>query len=140
MFSIDITTTTTTTATTPTTILQHATTTSKETNYHRTNRMRGAKALKGHNNKAQCQGHPFSTIKNMRKIHCLSLWTICAGQQGGITLLLLDKKQQLALGAIGRSWRSVLKLVREQMGLSENSGVSKACCIRGYDSRYVSEV
>jgi len=26
------------------------------------------------------------------------------------------------------------------MGLSENSGVSKACCIRGYDSRYVSEV
>ena len=26
------------------------------------------------------------------------------------------------------------------MAVSENSGVSKACCIRGYDSRYVSEV
>ena len=26
------------------------------------------------------------------------------------------------------------------MAVSKNSGVSKACCIRGYDSRYVSEV
>ena len=30
--------------------------------------------------------------------------------------------------------------VKVYMAVSENSGVSKACCIRGYDSRYVSEV
>lgn len=49
--------------------------------------------------------------------HCLSLWTICAGQQGGITLLLLDKKST-SFSATYSNWP--LALLEEVRGVYQN--------------------